>query len=275
MSVSGQLILLALLCTGYSDFLYKKAQSGGASVSKFMTLQSATFFSVQLLCCVLFGVQFDPDLLILGLVGGVFAFASFGLLYRSMRDGDASVNSTIFRMGFIITSGICIGMFGEAITVNKVVGTAGAIGAIALISLAPGARWSRLGFPILAALCFGVLRFLHKSAGLIGVSPWSLLLIQSGVFQICTQIARGKQPLRDIKLETFICAPACGLLLSGAAMACIFAFRVGDASNLAPVTQLGFLITTPLACVALREQFSSRKALALALAGCSVVVLLG
>ena len=275
MGSSSQLILLALFCTGYSDFLYKKAQAGGASVGKFMTLQSAAFFAGQLVCCAIFGFRFDPDLIVLGIVGGVFAFASFGLLYRSMRQGDATVNSTIFRMGFIVTSAICVGLFGEAITVNKVVGTAGAVGAIALISLAPDARWSRLGFPILAALCFGFLRFLHKSAGLIGVSPWSLLLIQSGVFQICTQIARGRDSLRDLKIETVVCAPACGLLLSGAAIACIFAFRVGDASTLAPASQLGFLITTPLACLALKEHLDRRRTLALALAACSVMVLLG
>jgi len=274
MSASAQLILLALLCTGYSDFLYKKAQAGGASVGKFMTLQSLAFLTMQIVCCVLFGFSVSWDVLILGLVGGTVAFASFGLLYVSMKHGDASVNSTIFRMGFIVTSCICIAVFGEVITVNKVVGTAGAIGAMALMSLAPGARWARVGFPLLAACCFGFLRFLHRSAGLMHMQPWSLLLIQSAVFQICTQIARRRESLRDVNLSTLICAPVCGLLLSGAAIACIFALRIGDASNLVPASQLGFLITTPLACLALREHFDRRKALALALAACSVLTLL-
>jgi len=276
-SVSAQLILLALLCTGYSDFLYKKAQSSGVSVAKFMTMQSAAFITVQIVCCIIFGFQFSRDLIVLGLMGGMFAFVSFGLLYRSMRDGDASVNATIFRMGFIFTSGICEGMFGEAVAFDKMIGSAGAIGAIALISLAPGARWSRLSFPILAAVAFGFLRFLHRSAGLMGVSPWSLLLVQSIVFQVCTQVARRGDPMKGIRQmapETLFYAPACGFLLASAAIACILAFRTGEASVLAPVAQLGFLVTTPMAVFALNERFDVRKALGLALAVCSVVVLL-
>jgi len=273
-SLNGQLILLALLCTGYSDFLYKKAQSSGVSVGKFMTMQSATFITVQIVCCTAFGFHFSRDLILLGLLGGVFAFASFTLLYRSMREGDASVNSTVFRMGFIFTSVICIGVYDEAITVNKIVGTAGALGAIVLISLAPGAHWSRIGIPVIAALSFGFLRFLHRTAGLIHVSPWSLLLVQSVVFQICTQVLRKRESLAGMTLETLFCAPPCGLLLAGSAIACIFAFRTGDASNLAPVTQLGFLVTTPLAAYALKEHLDGRRALALSIAACSVGVLL-
>lgn len=274
MTLCIQLILIALVCTGVSDFLYKRAQSSGISVGKFMTLQSATFFSVQLGCCALFGFHYDPDLLILGLVGGIIAFASFSLLYHSMRDGEASVNAMIFRMSFIVTSAICVAVFGEAVTLNKVLGTTGAIGAIALISLAPGSRFTGIGLPILAALCFGFLRFLHKGAGLIGVSPWSLLVIQSGVFQICAQIVRGRESLRGISRATFLYAPACGLLLSGATIACIFAFRTGDASSLVPITQLGFLVTMPLAVLLLHERVGMRKLAALSLAAGSALVLL-
>ncbi len=277
MSISAQLILLSLLCTGYSDFLYKKAQSSGVSTARFMTIQSAAFITVQVACCLVFGFRYSPELVVLGLVGGMFAFTSFGLLYRSMREGDASVNSTIFRMGFIFTSGICVGVFGEAITFNKMIGTAGAIGAITLISLAPGARWSKIGFPLIAAAAFGFLRFLHRSAGLLEVSPWSLLLIQSIVFQLCTQIARRGEPLRGLwkmSPETFFYAPACGFLLASAAIACILAFRTGEASDLVPVTQLGFLVTMPLAALALKERITPRKLLGFAMAVCSVIVLL-
>lgn len=274
MSPAAQLILLILLCTGYSDFVYKKAQQCGVPASRFLPLQSITFVLTQMLCCIFFGFQYHPDLLVLGLAGGVMAFAGFGLFYWSMGHGDASVNSTIFRTGFVVTSVLCVAAFRERLSTSRMAGTVAAVAAIVFVSYAPGGRWRRVGAPVLAAICLGIVRFLHKSAGLLALSPWSLLLIQSSVFLLCTQILRWRRHQHEpIDTSTLMYAPVCGVMLSTAAIAGILAFRVFDGSVLTPIAQQGFLVTTPLACAVLKERLDRNKVAGLTLASCAVVLL--
>ena len=274
MSTNAQLIVLILLCTGYSDFVYKKAQRRGVPASRFLPLQSITFVLTQVLCCVFFGFRYHPDLLVLGSAGGLMAFAGFGLFYRSMGHGDASVNSTVFRTGFVVTSVLCIAAFRERLSASRAAGTVVAVAAIVFVSYAPGGQWRRVGDAVLAAVCLGIVRFLHKSAGLLALSPWSLLLVQSSVFLVCTQILRWSQHQREaIDAATLRYAPVCGVMLSAAAIAGILAFRVFDGAVLGPIAQLGFLVTTPLACVVLKERLDRNKVAGLALASCAIASL--
>lgn len=274
MSTSAQLIVLILLCTGYSDFIYKKTQRCGIPAERFLPLQSITFVLTQALCCAFFGFRYHPDLLVLGLVGGLMAFAGFGLFYWSMGHGDASVNSMIFRTGFVVTCVLCIAAFRERLSALRTAGTVAATAAIAFASYAPGGRWRRVEAPVLAAICLGIVRFLHKSAAHLALSPWSLLLVQSSVFLICAQILHWRRREHEpIDALTLMFAPVCGVMLSAAAIAGILAFRVFDGSVLTPIAQMGFLVTTPLACVGLKEHLDRNKIAGLALASCAVVLL--
>jgi len=202
----------------------------------------------------------------LGLAGGVMAFTSFYFLLQSMKEGDATVNSTIFRLGFLFASVLCIVFFGETLTFRKLLGSVAAV--LAVTCMAQGGRWKTkpLVYSGIASLSFGFLRFLHRAAGLASAPPTSILIVQSVVFQTCAQIIARRRGKMRITRETLFYGPCCGLLLSMGAIALIVALRFGDGSTIIPVAQLGFLVTAPLAFVWLREEFSLRKLLGLVLA---------
>jgi len=261
------LVILSMVATGLSDFLYKRAQRAGIDSAGFLAVQSAFFLLTQVVCgYLLWGLYFTRDMLVLGLVGGVMAFVSFYFLLQSMKEGDASVNSTVFRLGFLFASTLCIVFFGETLTFHKLLGSIAAV--LAVTCMAQGGRLRKrpLIYSGVASVSFGFLRFLHRAAGLAGAPPTSILIVQSAMFQICAQVIARRHGKIAITRDALFYGPCCGMLLSMAAISLIVALRFGDGSSIIPVAQLGFLVTAPLAFILLREKLNLRKLLGLGLA---------
>jgi drug/metabolite transporter (DMT)-like permease len=63
-----------------------------------------------------------------------------------------------------------------------------------------------------------------------------------------------------------------GLMASTAMLCGIFALRHGEAVVIAPILQLGFLVSAPLSFVLIREPVTGRKLAGLALGAAAVVV---
>ena len=275
------LTLLALATAGVSDFLYKRAMAQGAEAGQFLMTQSACFLMAQFLCMLLFsGFNFTGGTIALGLVGGVLAFASFYCLLKSMERGDASVSATIFRLAFVWTSGLAVMLLGEPVTLPRTLGIACAVAAVILMGRRSAA--DRAGKPaatlshyaLVAFLALGTLRFLHRLAGWWQMSPPSLLLVQSLVFQCCAVSAvclSGKPPWTGFNRPAVRHGPICGVLLAVSAISLILAMRQADASVVVPAAQMSFLVTAPLSWLLLHEALNVRKLAGLCLAAAAVV----
>ena len=275
------LTLLALATAGVSDFLYKRAMTQGAEAGQFLMTQSACFLTAQLLCMLLFsGSDFTAGTIALGLVGGVLAFASFYCLLKGMERGDASVSSTIFRLAFVWTSGLAIVLLDEPVTFGRALGIACAVGAVVAMgkgSAVDKGRETTAAFSHYALVAFvalGTRRFLHRLAGCWQMSPPSLLLVQSAVFQCCAISAAclsGEPPWAGLNRPALCHGPVCGVLLAASAISLILAMRQADASVVVPAAQMSFLVTAPLSWVLLHEALNVRKIAGLCLATAAVV----
>ena len=73
-----------------------------------------------------------------GLLAGALSLAGFYFFARSLASGAVSTNASIFRLNFIVTVVLVIGLLGEPLTLLKAVGLAFALLATWLLVGAAG-----------------------------------------------------------------------------------------------------------------------------------------
>lgn len=264
--------LAAMICFGLADFVYKRAAGAGVQAHHFLMLQAWFFAPTVLLYGVLSGTLAFETPALWGAAAGVFVYAGLYYFARSLQGGAISINAPIFRLSFTITAALAVWLLHEPLTPLKFAGLVLALIAAWLLlggGGAPAHRASRasLAQVLVAMLSLGIANFIYKIGVLDGASPASLLVAQAAVF---------------ISLATgFACAIDCGLRPSRAALPraataamllvlglilLIEGLTHGQASVLVPVAQMGFIVTSALGVIVLRESFGGRKVVGLATA---------
>ncbi len=269
--------LLSMALAGTADFVYKRTALAGAMPSSFLFAQS-WFFGMTAL---VFGLateslRFHPALL-LGPLAAVVVFSGMRMFLMSLRHGEATVNTPIFRLSFVVTVGLAILFLGEQLTIRKLTGFGLAATSILLLTgfsvrrfvqdgLSHGRRRSIL-LAVLAMGCMGFLSFLYAVAARLGATGPSFILSQFCAFTLIAlfHALRREGGLR-LSRGVLVNAPFAGIFNSAGFICLILALQRGEASVAVPISQMSFVVTTVLAVIVYREGLTLRKSLGLAAA---------
>lgn len=263
--------LAAMICFGLADFVYKQAAGAGVKAHHFLMLQAWFFAPTVLLYGISSGTLAFGLPALWGAAAGFFAYAGLYSFARSLQGGAISINAPIFRLSFTITAALAVWLLHEPLTPLKLAGIGLALIATWLLlgggATAHRASRASLAQVLVAMLSIGVANFIYKIGLLNGASPASLLVAQAAVFiSLATGFAcaidRGFRPPRAALPRAAIAA----MLLVFAFILLIEGLAHGQASVLVPVAQMGFVVTSALGVIVLRESFSARKGAGLAAA---------
>jgi uncharacterized membrane protein len=262
---------------GVADFVYKRAALAGVAPSSFMLVQSWFFGTTAFLFGLATGtLRFHPALL-LGPVAALVVFSAARMFLLSLAGGEATVNTPIFRLSFVVTVALAILFLGEQLTVRKLAGFVLAAASILLLTAFPVKRFlrrdlrGRLGMPLLLALaamaCMGLLNFLYTVVARLGATAPAFIFSQFCAFTLIALChARWWEGGLRLDRAVWIHAPVAGSFTSAGFICLILALQRGDASVAVPISQMSFVVTTALATAVYREGFTLAKSAGLATA---------
>jgi uncharacterized membrane protein len=274
--------VVAMVCYGLSDFIYKQAASAGIRADHFLMAQGWFFCPLVILYAhATHTLVLDPVAL-WGSLAGVFIFIGFHYFIRSLITGSVSTNASIFRMNFIVTVILVVILLGEPLTASKIVGLALSLLAAWLL-LGAGDNAERtpneagrrsLVQVVIATLAFGTSNFFHTVGLRHGAVPETLAVAQAALFMpIATVVVYFTDRTLRAPPVTFGYGAAAAIILLGATIFLLRGVADGQASVLVPIAQMGFIIAALLGIFVLRERVTIRKAVGLVSALAALAVL--
>lgn len=265
----------ALVANGLFDVVYKRAAQHGVAAHMLLMTQAWCFTVFIATFGLATGtIVWDPAVL-WGAVAGVFLFGGLYNFARSLRDGAVSLNAPIFRMNFCVTALLAVTILGERLRAAH----------WAALLLAAVAAWLLLGGParasaaspsslarvLMATLFMGVANFAYKLGADAGAPSAGLLLAQAAVFvslaMLRVRLVEGRIRPGVVALRHGAMAAAMlalGLLLLLAAL------KLGPASRLVPIAQMGFVVSAAAGVAFMGERASGRLALGLVAAAAAL-----
>jgi drug/metabolite transporter (DMT)-like permease len=269
------LALFAFVMQGSSDFWLKSAVVQKGDPFSIMAMTVPSFVVASAISGLLLGsLRFDGATLGFGILAGFLSLLAMNLFVSSLKEGEASVNTVLFRLSFVVTSFLAIYLLRESAGWSKWAGLAFAAGAVCSVSLGgrvPGRRFGRTTSLAIAALAvYGINGFFFKVAALNGVSPPAYAVVTSITFGSLSAIIHFL-PWGGIRFQPSPVVVRYGLL-SGLLQAfsynsIVWSMRLGaEASVVVPILQLSFVLTAALAVISLKEPVNRRKVLGFVLA---------
>jgi drug/metabolite transporter (DMT)-like permease len=258
----------ALLLYGLADFVYKRAAAAGAQPHRFLMVQTWFFTPLAILYGVLSGTLAFGTGALWGLLAGVLAVVGYYNFAWSLRHGAVSTNATIFRLSFIVTAVLGIVVLGEPLSVPKIAGLALALLAVWLLLGAPAVlnedarreRSASLVRVLVATVAVGLLSFAYKLGLRQGATPIAMVVSQ-GVVAVTLSTAFTAYTEGEVQPSRLALrhAPVSAALLVVAFILLAKGLELGEASVIAPVAQMGFVVTALLGFVVLREPLTRRR----------------
>jgi drug/metabolite transporter (DMT)-like permease len=262
--------IVAMVCYGVSDFIYKQAATAGIRADHFLMAQGWLFCPLVIVYA-LATHTFVPDPAALwGSLAGAFVFIGFFCFIQSLAAGSVSTNASIFRLNFIVTVLLVVIWLGEPLTPGKIAGLALALLATWLL-LGAGAKRAAsrrsLLLVAIATLAFGTSNFFHTMGLRHGALPETLAVAQAALFMPLATIVVYvvDRKLRPPSVTFKYSAPA-AIMLLGATISLLRSVAEGQASVLVPIAQMGFVVAALLGIFVLREPVTVRKLIGLATA---------
>jgi uncharacterized membrane protein len=274
--------VVAMVCYGLSDFIYKQAASAGIRADHFLMAQGWFFCPLVILYALATHTLVLDPVALWGSLAGVFIFIGFHYFIRSLITGSVSTNASIFRMNFIVTVILVVILLGEPLTASKIVGLALSLLAAWLL-LGAGDNAERtpneagrrsLVQVVIATLAFGTSNFFHTVGLRHGAVPETLAVAQAALFMpIATVVVYFTDHTLRAPPVTFGYGAAAAIILLGATIFLLRGVADGQASVLVPIAQMGFIIAALLGIFVLRERVTIRKAVGLVSALAALAVL--
>ena len=274
--------VVAMVCYGLSDFIYKQAASAGIRADHFLMAQGWFFCPLVILYALATHTLVLDPVALWGSLAGVFIFIGFHYFIRSLITGSVSTNASIFRMNFIVTVILVVILLGEPLTASKIVGLALSLLAAWLL-LGAGDNAERtpneagrrsLVQVVIATLAFGTSNFFHTVGLRHGAVPETLAVAQAAVFMpIATVVVYFTDRTLRAPPVTFGYGAAAAIVLLGATIFLLRGVADGQASVLVPIAQMGFIIAALLGIFILCERVTIRKAVGLVSALAALAVL--
>lgn len=274
--------IVAMVCYGISDFIYKQAATAGIRADHFLMTQGWLFCPLVIAYALATGTLALEPAALWGSLAGAFVFIGFFYFIRSLTAGSVSTNASIFRLNFIITVLLVVVWLGEPLTASKTAGLALALLATWLLvgaggDRAPAAAGRRsLLLVAVATLAFGTSNFFHTVGLRQGASPETLAVAQAALFMpLATVVVYVvDRTLRPPPVTFKYSAPAAIVLLA-ATISLLRSVAGGQASVLVPIAQMGFVVAALLGIFVLREPVTVRKMIGLVTALAALAALAG
>lgn len=277
MHESIQLALIAMVFYGLSDWMYKSAASEGVQSHHFMAIQSMLFTPGILLYGFVTQSFYFEKSFFCGMTNGFITFLALYNFLGSLKSGAVSVIVPIFRLSFIITTILAVFFLEERFTQLKFLALCASLCAVFL--LLGGEKKTSISQKaliqvIIATVLMGVASFIYKVGTLWGGTPATIITGQVSIF---FPLALGFAFYKDRGFNPIPVAWKYGasasifflialiLLLSG--------LKIGEASTLVPISQMGFIVTALMGYFLLKEPFTVRKYLGLACAFSALIFL--
>ena len=270
MAEGMELALGALVFYGLADLMFKYAAAKGLEAHHFLAFQ-AVFFTLGISSYGLITDTLRLDVAFLwGMFTGLLVFVALYNFARSLKSGAVSIVVPVFRLSFAVTVVLALWLLKEPLSDWKLAGIAASLVAVWLLlargsALAPRPTFSSVVQVLVATVAMGIVSFIYKIGMLAGGSPATILAGQAAVYlPLAIAFAlirdRGFRPPPGVwrYSATTAVLQLCGLIML------ISGLRRGDASVLVPIAQLGFLLTSGLGFILLREAFTVRKGFGLA-----------
>jgi len=274
--------IVAMVCYGLSDFIYKQAASAGIRADHFLMAQGWFFCPLVILYALATHTLVLDPVALWGSLAGVFIFLGFHYFIRSLITGSVSTNASIFRMNFIVTVILVVILLGEPLTTSKMAGLALSLLAAWLL-LGAGdnaertpnkARRRSLVQVVIATLAFGTSNFFHTVGLRHGAVPETLAVAQAALFMpIATVVVYFTDRTTRVPPLTFRYGAAAAIVLLGATIFLLRGVADGQASVLVPIAQMGFIIAALLGISILGERVTIRKVVGLVSALAALAVL--
>ncbi len=274
--------VVALVCYGLTDFIYKRAAAAGIRADYFLMAQGWFFFPLVTGYALATGRLVLAPAALWGSVAGAFVFIGFYFFIRSLATGSISTNASIFRLNFIVTVALVVALLGEPLTASKLAGLGFALLATWLL-LGDGAAADRapkdarrrsLIQVAVATVAFGASNFFHTLGLRHGAVPETLAVAQASLFMPLATVVvyAADRQLRPPPL-TFRYGAAAAVLLLGATIFLLHGVAAGQASVVVPIAQMGFIVAALLGIFVLGERVTVRKAIGLILAMAALAAL--
>ena len=276
--------MLAMVCYGVSDFIYKQAATAGIRADHFLMAQGWLFCPLVIVYALATHTLVLNQAALWGSLAGAFVFIGFYFFIRSLAAGAISTNASIFRLNFIVTVLLVVVWLGEPLTPSKIAGLALALlatwlllGVSASAGRAPDdARRRSLGLVALATLAFGTSNFFHTMGLRHGALPETLAVAQAALFMpLATVVVYVVDRKLRPPLVTFKYSAPAAIVLLGATISLLRSVAGGQASVLVPIAQMGFVVAALLGVFILRERVTVRKVIGLATALAALAALAG
>jgi drug/metabolite transporter (DMT)-like permease len=275
--------LLGMIGNTGNDLIFKVTakQRAGRGITLFYLLQAVFILLCSLAAVLLF--QIGPALhapsIRFGLPVGVITFAVYLLVLKSLEEGEVSINITVFRLNFVVSSILAVVLLGEILTMRKIFGLFLCCAAIVMLLIATPSKNrggnSGLRYSIPACLLAGGLNILVKTALDAGALIVQLILYRYCVVAVLAALLhllsrRGNSPSGGMIYPL--------ALLSGTAMmfSLYFTFaalRIGDVALVIPIIQLAFVFSSVGAILIFKEKMSFTKIVAIVLAVASIITI--
>jgi drug/metabolite transporter (DMT)-like permease len=265
--------IVAMVCYGVSDFIYKQAAAAGIRADHFLMAQGWLFCPLVIVYALAtHTLVLDPAAL-WGSLAGVLVFIGFFCFIQSLATGSVSTNASIFRLNFIVTVLLVVIWLGEPLTPGKIAGLALALLATWLL-LGAGAKRAAVDatrrsllLVAIATLAFGTSNFFHTMGLRHGALPETLAVAQAALFMplatVVVYVVDRKLRPRSV---TFKYSAPAAIVLLGATISLLRSVAEGQASVLVPIAQMGFVVAALLGILVLREPVTVRKLIGLATA---------
>jgi uncharacterized membrane protein len=274
--------IMAMICYGLSDFIYKQAAAAAIRADHFLMAQAWLFCPLVILYTLATRTLVLNFAALWGSLAGVFVFIGLYYFIRSLAAGSVSTNASIFRMNFVVTVFLVIAFLSEPLTPRKIIGLALAllatwllVGAGAIANRTTNdARRRSLVQVVVATFAFGASNFFHTVGVRHGAVPETLAVAQMALFMpLATVVVYFAD--RNLRLPpvTFKYGTAAAVVLLGATIFLLRGVAGGQASVLVPIAQMGCVVAALLGIFILREPVTVRKAIGLVSALAALAVL--
>jgi uncharacterized membrane protein len=275
--------LMAMVCYGVTDFIYKQAATAGIRADHFLMAQGWLFCPLVIVYAVATHTLVLNLAALWGSLAGAFVFIGFYFFIRSLAAGSVSTNASIFRLNFIVTVLLVVVWLGEPLTPSKIAGLALAllatwllVGDAATADRAPDARRRSLALVALATLAFGTSNFFHTVGLRHGALPETLAVAQAALFMpLATVVVYVVDRKLRLPPVTFKYSAPAAIVLLGATICLLRSVAGGEASVLVPIAQMGFVVAALLGIFVLREPVTVRKMIGLITALAALAALAG
>src|SRR5438445_13281295 len=95
--------IVAMVCYGVSDFIYKQAAAAGIRADHFLMVQGWFFCPLVIVYALATRTLVPAPAALWGSLAGAFLLVGFYYFIRSLATGSLSTNASIFRLNFIVT----------------------------------------------------------------------------------------------------------------------------------------------------------------------------